>query len=573
VKYVEQEVVLAACSAFTRAFPTGVDIFAAAMRDAGLSVEVHDNLDGCFPDGDLCVDLPAEPSNRRVLLLQSMFGSQQPPDTAVMAMLATARAYRENGAGSVDAFVPYLPYSRHDRQVRGQRRPVMAGLIAELCDTAGIDHVLTLPSGNTELLRALYGTIRLTMLDVDDLLHRMVAPLIRADSILVAPDAGATRQAERLALDFGVPLVSATKRRIGPERVALRLHDRELPAGARHAVIVDDLITSAGTVEMVVKALRDRNPSLETCVVAPHLRLTSTGITRIERLRARGQLRGVVTTDSTGRPPALAGLEVTQALPYAAPTVARILADSVARAGTTTRSPASALRPTTQRPVLSVSVICLDQTRLREEIDKLRALGVARLHIDLAEPAFGGRPGLPVEIIGDLRRWTDLPLDVHVMMTRPDPVLPEIVSGGADSICVHQRSLDDALARTLRELVEKDVEIALAVGPDETIDDSAVEAVAPHRVTVMCVAPGGAGRPFQQSSLRVVAAADRLRAAGAIRHVEVDGAVSRDTAPLLVAAGADRLVLGSRMLSDRLVTTACFEEFWRALGIVESDNR
>lgn len=81
-------------------------------------------------------------------------------------------------------------------------------------------------------------------------------------------------------------------------------------------------------------------------------------------------------------------------------------------------------------PVLSLSVVCVDLTRLGEHVATLTGMGLSRLHVDLTEPAFGGALGLPLEALGDLRRATHLPIDVHVMLTEPGPLLPEIADRG-----------------------------------------------------------------------------------------------------------------------------------------------
>ncbi|WP_409471685.1 ribulose-phosphate 3-epimerase [Streptomyces sp. HC307] len=213
--------------------------------------------------------------------------------------------------------------------------------------------------------------------------------------------------------------------------------------------------------------------------------------------------------------------------------------------------PSATWPPTLALPTLSISVVCLDQTRLGEHVEELRGLNVERLHVDVADPAFGGAPGLPLETISDLRHHCDLPIDVHVMLSEPERLLDDIVDRGADAVSVHQRSLTPRLTRMLRRLAENGVETGLAVDPGESIDADSVAAVRPERLTVMTVAPGGAGRPFREEALATVHDAALLKKQGVIHRVEVDGAVGPATAPRMLNAGADQLVLGSSAFPHR----------------------
>ncbi|GAA2239761.1 MULTISPECIES: ribulose-phosphate 3-epimerase [Kitasatospora] len=217
-------------------------------------------------------------------------------------------------------------------------------------------------------------------------------------------------------------------------------------------------------------------------------------------------------------------------------------------------------------PDLSMSVVCLDQTRLGEHIETLQGLGISRLHVDLVDPAFGGGLGLPLETISDLRRNCPLPVDVHIMLSRPELLLTEAASRGAAGICVHQRSLTPKIALLLRGIAAKGTEVGLAIDPDESISMSALEAVRPERLTVMSVVPGGAGRPFRPEALTTVAEARRLRERGLIKRVEVDGAVGPQTADRMVAAGADQLVLGSTVFPNRSPLANHLPELLRSLA-------
>ncbi|MGE7435137.1 ribose-phosphate pyrophosphokinase-like domain-containing protein [Kitasatospora sp. NPDC001175] len=322
-------IIAAACRAFTADFPGQVAGISEPLGDAGWQVKWQDGLESRFPDGELCIDLPEDPAGRTVLLWQSVTGDHAEPDVAIMSLLATARCYREHGAGRIVAVLPHLAYARHDRHVPGQRRPVMAALLAGLAAAAGITDIVTLASGAQDLLARLFtGTgTRLTFLPVHELHLDILAPLMEAGSVLVAPDRGAADHVGMLAAALGVPVLVADKRRTGPEQVAVTLRCQEDLRGLRHAVIVDDLITSAATVENVAWAIRDQAVDPRIDVVATHLRLTPGGAERLTRLCRQRTLHSIHTTDSAGRAVVLGGLTTRPAIPRMAQALAAWLAD------------------------------------------------------------------------------------------------------------------------------------------------------------------------------------------------------------------------------------------------------
>ncbi|WP_409471686.1 ribose-phosphate pyrophosphokinase-like domain-containing protein [Streptomyces sp. HC307] len=307
--------ILAVCRAFGRDFPGQSTNLTTALQEAGLAVDLHPAVDQRFPDGELCIDIPVDPAVRPVLLTQSLTGPHADPDSALLALLATARSYREHGAGPITAFVPHLAYARHDRHVPGQRRPLMAALLGDLAAAAGLDHVMTLASGAQDLLQALFVGSRLTFLAAQPLQLELLGKLSVPPTLLAAPDAGAAPRVRELGRALGVPTLAAEKQRLGPEQVLVTLGgDDRLPANG-HAVIVDDLVTSAGTLEGITRALREQSPGLRVSAVATHLRPTARGLERLRNLCGPEPALNLNVTDSAGHRPSLAGLTVSPALP------------------------------------------------------------------------------------------------------------------------------------------------------------------------------------------------------------------------------------------------------------------
>jgi len=199
---------------------------------------------------------------------------------------------------------------------------------------------------------------------------------------------------------------------------------------------------------------------------------------------------------------------------------------------------------------LSASIVCLSQLNLESIIEGVARLGVDRLHIDLIDQSFGS-PGLPVEIIGDLRKRFDIPIDVHIMITKPLEVVDSLINEGADAICIHQSALSERDLSKIKRVHEFGVELGLVLNPSEIPNESLIRIMNPRRLTVMTVQPGGAGRPFVKNNLKVIKQCSELVKQSSVETVEADGAIGPKTIKDIVLAGATQGVIGSTVFPFR----------------------
>ncbi|MER7167681.1 ribose-phosphate diphosphokinase [Micromonospora sp. NPDC000207] len=316
--------IVATCRAFTEDFPDQESHLVDALTRHGHDVDLHHRVDGHFPDGELCVDVPAHPRGRPVLIVQSLTGPAQSPDAAIVSLLATARAYRDHGAGSICGFVPHLAYARHDRLVPGQRRPLFARLLADLAAAAGLNHLIAIASGAEDQLGALFHRPGLSLVAAQPLHRHLLERLDTPPTCLVAPDTGGHPHVRRLGAALGLPTVGLVKRRLGPDEVRTVVPQVAAMPRTGHAVVVDDLVTSAGTLVAAVAALRTYAPELRISAVVTHLRPTGTGLRRLDHLHRSGGLAGLYVTDSAGHRAGVRGVTVVDALPEVADEVAAV---------------------------------------------------------------------------------------------------------------------------------------------------------------------------------------------------------------------------------------------------------
>jgi len=194
---------------------------------------------------------------------------------------------------------------------------------------------------------------------------------------------------------------------------------------------------------------------------------------------------------------------------------------------------------------IAPSILSADFANLEREIRRVACAGW--LHVDVMDGCFVPNLTIGVPVVKSIRSCTDLFLDVHLMIEKPERYIAAFAQAGADLLSVHlEADHPDGIARALRLMEEHGVKKAVALRPI-----TKAEAVLPYLeqldlVLVMTVEPGFGGQAFLEEQLNTVrqvrALIDRRNPAC---RLEVDGGINRKTAPLALKAGADTLVAGS----------------------------
>lgn len=198
---------------------------------------------------------------------------------------------------------------------------------------------------------------------------------------------------------------------------------------------------------------------------------------------------------------------------------------------------------------ISPSILSADFLNFERDVHMLEQAGTDFLHVDVMDGHFVPNLTFGVPLVKQLKALTDVPLDVHLMISNPLEQLDWYLDAGADLVTVHIEALhDDAQVREAIERIRNaGARPALTLKPD-----CAIEAVAPYiqdldMVLVMSVFPGFSGQSYIEGSEdRVGAIAKLAKEANPNLLIEVDGGISASrTAGLVCAQGADVLVAGS----------------------------
>jgi ribose-phosphate pyrophosphokinase len=285
-----------------------------------VAVEMGARLGACsverFPDGELSVRLDEPVRGREVLIIQP---TSPPVNDHLIELLAFADACRRASAAHITAVMPYFGYARADKR-HGRREPITASMVAALMQAVGVNHVITIDLHAPQIEGFFH--IPVDSLTTAPVMVEALRPGLPPDIVVVSPDAGRVRMATEYARLLSAPVAVLHKERAsGVETRITRLVG---DVRDRPCLIIDDMISTGGTIAESVEALLDAGARPEIIVAATHGLLLAGAREKL----ARAVTREVLVTDTVA-PPAhdWPQLRVVSVAPLIASALRRYLSD------------------------------------------------------------------------------------------------------------------------------------------------------------------------------------------------------------------------------------------------------
>ena len=216
-------------------------------------------------------------------------------------------------------------------------------------------------------------------------------------------------------------------------------------------------------------------------------------------------------------------------------------------------------------PKFAPSILSADFARLAEAVIAVERAGADWVHVDVMDGHFVPNLTFGPKMVADLRKATRLPLDVHLMIERPEDWVERYADAGATYLTIHVEASRD-VPGTLAAIRARGVRPGLTLNPETSVD-----VVMPHLgsvdlALVMSVHPGFGGQTFIESALdKVRAIRERLDERKLAAELEVDGGVKPENCARVVASGATVLVAGSAVFEDPDGPAAALRKFRQAI--------
>lgn len=206
---------------------------------------------------------------------------------------------------------------------------------------------------------------------------------------------------------------------------------------------------------------------------------------------------------------------------------------------------------------IAPSILAADFSRLADQVRAVEVVGVDRIHVDVMDGHLVPNLTMGPLVVDALRRSTELPLDVHLMITDPGRYFEAFVGAGAAHISFHVEATEDPVALA-EEIRRAGAGVGLAINPETSVGPIFEVAHAFDMILIMTVKPGFGGQSFLRENLakvRALRAWEDQQGRGEL-EIEVDGGIDIDTAIEAQEAGADVFVAGSSIFGTPDPTAA-----------------
>lgn len=217
----------------------------------------------------------------------------------------------------------------------------------------------------------------------------------------------------------------------------------------------------------------------------------------------------------------------------------------------------------------SPSIMCVNLLDFREEIEQLTEMNVDSFHIDIMDGHFVSNFSLNIEVIKAIKKISNVPLDIHLMIENPQEHIDKFLEVGVDNISIHIESVKHP-NRLLKYIKNHKTKASIAINPATTIEFLPYISDNIDRILVMTVDPGFAGQKYIPSAIDKIKNIKKFINDNKLDiKIQVDGNISYEVTPQVIGAGADILVLGTSSIFIR--KQGLVSDYKKYLQFVESE--
>ena len=202
------------------------------------------------------------------------------------------------------------------------------------------------------------------------------------------------------------------------------------------------------------------------------------------------------------------------------------------------------------KPIIAPSILAADFANLEKEISMINDSQADWVHVDVMDGVFVPNISMGIPIVEAIKRHSKKPLDVHLMIVKPENFVEAFRKAGAETISVHVEACDH-LHRNIQQIKSLGAKAGVALNPHTSIQtlENVIDQI--DLICMMSVNPGFGGQKFIERTYKKVGELKKLiQSSGSKALIEIDGGVNQDNAQQLIDAGADVLVAGNFVFSS-----------------------
>lgn len=215
------------------------------------------------PDSEVAVQLQQSVKNHHVVIIQP---TSPPVDCHIMELLAIADVCRREGASQLTAIMPYFGYGRSDKRRPGEQQPIMARLVAQMLETAGINRIITIDPHAPQLTG--FFQIPIQTLSAVPVLANTLQSHLPNNLVVVSPDSGGISRAVAFSHHLNTEIAILHKQRQSDKET--RVTNLMGDVAGKTCLIVDDMISTGGTLADAIAVLQNAGANPQVIVAATH---------------------------------------------------------------------------------------------------------------------------------------------------------------------------------------------------------------------------------------------------------------------------------------------------------------